>query len=110
MTKKHFTRAELNRAARVRLENPAPMEVGDHGPPKPELQITELAPPGHGPFRVFTIDGFDSDFAGGSGTPYGTWDEALAAAKAVPTGYRRYVDNGAGVCVLKVINPMRPSW
>ncbi|HET7205493.1 MAG TPA: hypothetical protein VFI95_02835 [Terriglobales bacterium] len=107
MTTKRFTRGQLNAAARDRLDNPAPMKVVAYVPPKPALQITELARPGTGPYRVYEVDDFDSDFVGGGGTQYNTWDEALAAAKSAPTGYRRYVDNSAGMCVLKVVNPMR---
>jgi len=78
-----FTREELNAAARDRLENPPPMEVGPAEPPRPlpgnlatrgELQ----GPPGK--FRVVLVDRFDeSDMRLGD---FGSAEEAMHAAQA----------------------------
>ena len=114
-----FTREQLNRAARERLDGDYPMEVGpraentevmhvngmtrlvEYVPPK--LEVTQLREPGPGPWRLYKADSFDSDFQGSGGTRFNDWDAALAAVKDIEVGTRAYLDDSSGVCILKVV-------
>ena len=125
MTRKprRFTKAQLRRAARDRLENPAPMRVTSPPPgsearrvgnefrlieTKPaHLEVTELRPRGAGPYRLYVIDGWDSDFEGADGTSYSSFEAALAAAKEIGPGYRAYIDNGKGHNVCRIVHQPR---
>jgi hypothetical protein len=69
-----------------------------------EAEITQLREPGPGPWTLYKADSFDSDFAGSGGTRFDSWDEALAAAKDITPGHRSYLDNAAGVNVLRVVH------
>ncbi len=66
--------------------------------------MERLREPGPAPFKLFVVDDWDTDFAPVPGTPFATWQEALAAAKATNPGYRAFVDNAEGYKVLRVIN------
>lgn len=117
-----FTREQLNKAARERMSGgdepmrvlPAPegtevMEVRpgeyrlvEHIPARQE--VTQLREPGPGPWRLYVTDDWDSDFQGSGGSQFDSYAEAERAAKAINPGYRSYVDNAAGMNVLKVVH------
>ena len=119
-TSRQYTKAQMRAFARDRLENPEPMEV-EPAPPNTEvipikggsrlvehvpakLEITQLREPGPGPYSVYTVDSFDSDFEGAGGTPFAAWQDVERAAKSIKPGHRSYVDNARGENVLRVVH------
>lgn len=117
-----FTREQLNKAARERLNDdyvmqvePAPEDGSEVMEVRPgeyrllertpaRLEVTQLREPGPPPYRLYLVDDWDSDFQGSAGTPFATWEEAERAAKSIKPGHRGYVDNAAGINVLKVVH------
>jgi hypothetical protein len=118
---RQYTKAQMRAFSRDRLENPAPMEhspgpegsevlrIGntsrlvEHVPAK--LEITDLDRfPSYGPFRVWTVDDFDSDFRGGTSEEYLLWSYVMKAVNSLAVGHRLYVDDRDGRCILRAVH------
>jgi hypothetical protein len=123
-TSRQYTKAQMRAFARDRLFNAPPMRV-EHAPDDgstevlrisdhewrlcekipAKLEVVQLREPGTGPWRLYRVDGFSTDFTdGGLRSQFDNYADAEAAARTIGVGERCYVDDSEGRTILKVIH------